>query len=94
VKAETIEWQIATKYITFERVVKIARKIETDTGTEVTIKDTGRILGSVYHDLITEDLWTVLKKFRNPTIDFRALKKEVDEMTKHHFQTLLLGDVA
>lgn len=31
------------------------------------------LLGRVFHDLCTEELWSALKKHKNPTIDFRRL---------------------
>ena len=32
-----------------------------------------RLLNTVYHDLITEEMWAVLKKFKRPTINFGML---------------------
>ena len=36
-----------------------------------------RLLSSVYHELICEEMWNVLKAFKNPTINFRALNNFV-----------------
>jgi hypothetical protein len=36
-----------------------------------------RLIESVYHDLVCDDIWLILRKFKSPTIDFRRLRKEV-----------------
>lgn len=36
----------------------------------------GQLLGTVYHDFVTEEIWNALKKFKYPTINFRALQSE------------------
>lgn len=32
-----------------------------------------RLLNTVYYELIVEEMWNILKKFKNPVIDFKAL---------------------
>lgn len=32
-----------------------------------------QLLSRVYHELICEEMWNILKEFRNPKIDFKAL---------------------
>jgi hypothetical protein len=34
-----------------------------------------QLLGRVWHDLITEDIWSILKKYKRPVIDFGKLEK-------------------
>lgn len=34
-----------------------------------------QLLGRVFYDLIGEEMWAILKKFKNPTIDFKLLNK-------------------
>lgn len=34
-----------------------------------------QLLSRVFHDLITEEMWSILKDFKNPTIDFGKLNK-------------------
>jgi len=36
-----------------------------------------RLLNQVYHSVIVDDLWTVLKKNKNPTINFKRLQNAV-----------------
>jgi hypothetical protein len=41
-----------------------------------------QLLGRVWNDLITEDLWAAIKKHRNPVIDFSKLHRLVTSKTK------------
>ena len=34
-----------------------------------------QLLGMVWHDLITEEIWEIIKKHKNPKIDFGALNR-------------------
>lgn len=86
---EAIEMKIASVYCTLERVAKILGKIEDSKGEKPNIEDMGRLLGTVYNDIITEEMWTILKKFKNPTIDFHKLQREITELAKNHFLGIL-----
>ena len=41
-----------------------------------------RLLSTVWHDFIVEELWTVIKKHKNPTINFRMLLHHVTARIK------------
>ena len=41
-----------------------------------------QLLGRVWHDFITEEIWAALKKHNNPTIDFARLNHMVTNRTK------------
>ena len=56
------EMYVVNKYITLARVKKIVQKIETLEGRKVKIEDTARIINTVYHDMITEEIWEIQKK--------------------------------
>jgi hypothetical protein len=32
-----------------------------------------RLLSSVYHELVCEEMWNILKAFKNPTVNFKVL---------------------
>lgn len=36
----------------------------------------------VWYDVITEEMWEILKKFKNATIDFKLLRGQVTNATK------------
>lgn len=70
---KALEEKIVDKYITQHLVDKTYAKIENDGG--FTGKSIPRLLNTVYHDLITEELWNILKEFKNPTIEFGFLQR-------------------
>ena len=41
-----------------------------------------RLLGTVYHELIEEELWTAIKQHKDPTINFKKLKAHTILWTK------------
>lgn len=47
-----------------------------------------RLLETIYHDLVVEEIWDIVKKYKNPTIDFRRLRAHVVNRTKKHAEDL------
>jgi len=43
-----------------------------------------RLLGTVYHELVVENIWEAVKKHKDPTIDFKKLKAHSIMWTKKH----------
>ena len=76
-----LEEIIVDKYITIMVYNKAYAKIvnETDGWSDKCI---ARLLNTVFHDLVVEETWNILKKFRNPTIDFRRLQRLCNEKIK------------
>lgn len=56
------EQYFCNKFITVERVKKIMDKIQPLISKKLCIEHTGRIIGTVYHDFITEECWEMSKK--------------------------------
>ena len=67
-----VEDDIVDTFVTKAFVEKEYSKIviENDGWTSKLIP---QLLGRVYHELICEEMWNILKTFKNPTIDFKAL---------------------
>jgi hypothetical protein len=78
-----IEREIAERYVTQALVDKERAKIETSPIQP-------RLLQQVYHSIVVDDLWTVLKKHKNPTINFKRLQAHCTRRTKV-FATDLFG---
>ena len=76
-----LEEIIVDKYITIMVCNKAYAKIvnETDGWSGKCI---GRLLNTIFHELVVEETWNILKKFRNPTIDFRQLQRLCNEKIK------------
>lgn len=67
-----VEDDIVDAFVTEAFVEKEYAKIvnENDGWTSKLIP---QLLSRVYHELICEEMWNILKKFKNPVIDFKAL---------------------
>lgn len=67
-----IEKKIADEYITMAFVEKeYAKLVEKNNGW--TSKMIPEFLNTVWHEFIGEEMWHVIKQFRNPTVDFKIL---------------------
>jgi hypothetical protein len=74
-----VESAIAEKYVTGELVAKERAKIE---AAEIDGAIQPQLLGRAYYCLVTEELWTALKEFKQPQIDFKKLNKFCNEEVK------------
>lgn len=77
---ESIESQIADKYITKALCDKVYSKIDNETG--FTSRDIPRLLNTVYYDLIREESWSIIKEFKDPVINYKKLKHVTFDKTK------------
>lgn len=69
-----IEDTIVDEFVTDHLVRKVHAKIMTEHG-DWQSKYIPKLLGMVWHDLITEEIWEIIKKHKNPRIDFGALNR-------------------
>lgn len=67
------ERYVCNKYITPARVRKIKHKIEDAVGEEIGIENTKRVIHTVYHDMLTEEIWEIQKKVQR--LNFHILRK-------------------
>lgn len=67
----TTEERIVEEFVTQHLVDKVYAKIANEDGWSS--KMIGKLLGVVWHDLVTEELWEITKKYKNPKIDFKRL---------------------
>ena len=67
-----VEEDIVDKFVTRAFVEKEYAKI-VNANDGWTSKMIPQLLSRVFHELITEEIWNILKAFKNPTINFKAL---------------------
>jgi len=79
---DIIEARIAEKFVTQHLVDKVHAKIINETGEGWHSKMIPRLLHTVYYDIITEEMWEILKEFKNPTINFKLLSGYVTARIK------------
>jgi hypothetical protein len=76
-----VEQDIANEYVTLTLIEKEYAKIVNDTGGWNS-KMIPRLLNTVYYCIVMEELWNALKKFKNPTINFKTLQHFVFSKVK------------
>jgi len=75
-----VENKIVNKYVTIARVRKMAEKYDLKE-----MSDIPKLFGLVYNDVITEDIWDIVKTFKKPTIDFKQLNHLSDKAVKNYY---------
>lgn len=68
-----VEEEIVDKFVTKSLCEKELAKIENEPDG-FTGKSIPKLLNTIYYSLITEEIWEILKKFKDPTINFKTLK--------------------
>lgn len=74
------EDRIVEDYCTHAFIMKEVEKIKNElnsSGESFSSKTIPRILGTVYHELIKEESWNFVKKYKFPVIDFGLLNRKV-----------------
>lgn len=75
------EEKIVNEYITPHLVDKVHAKIvNEENGWNA--KLIPRLLNTVFYDFINEEMWDVLKKYKNPKVDFKFLSRLVTQKVK------------
>ena len=75
---ETIEEKIVAEYVDAHLIDKVVAKIENDRvdcDMSFNPRDIPRLLQTVFYDLVNEELWNIIKKHKNPKIDFAYLQR-------------------
>lgn len=79
--SDLIEEKIVDEFLKQDIIEKVYAKISNEE-EGWNSKYIPRLLGTVYHDFVTEELWQGLKKHRNPTINFKTLNSLIVNKTK------------
>jgi hypothetical protein len=69
----SIETQIIEKYLTEHTIIKEKDKI--CFGEVLDNKLLPKLFGIIWHTLITEEIWNIIKDFKSPIIDFKILHR-------------------
>lgn len=72
ISSKMVEDEIAEEFITRHTVDKIVAKIRNEQGA-FGARNIPQLLGTAFHELVTEELWEAIKKHKNPKIDFKTL---------------------
>ena len=80
VGGNAVEEDVVEEFVTKHLVDKVHAKIANEDGW--TSKAIPRLLNTVYYDLITEEMWEILKKHKQPKIDFKFLQRLTTQKVK------------
>ncbi len=83
---KAVEKDIVEQFVTKELCEKVYHKLDNELG--FTSKMIPRLLNTVYYDLIREESWEFIKKYKNPTIDFKKLQLLTFDITKQHLNKI------
>src|SRR3990167_347454 len=86
------EQYVSNKYITLERVQKIMNKIQPMIDERLDMKHIPRIMGTVYHDLITEESWEIANKAK--AINYNVLKRICGKKIKQVYVSILTDSIS
>ena len=64
---------IVAKYLTEAMIEKIKAKIINEVG-EWNNRYINRLIETSFHDLVVEELWTIIKDLKQPTVNFKTLR--------------------
>lgn len=87
-------WEIyvSNKYITLERVRKIMQKTQPLVDERLDMKHIPRICNSVYHDMLTEEIWEIQKNV--PVINLKVLQRVCFKKAKAIYLDILRDDLS
>lgn len=86
------EQYVSNKYIDVARVEKIMHKIEPTINEKLDMKHIPRIIGTVYHDLITEEAWEIANKVE--TINYNNLKRICSKKIKQVYVDIIQNNLS
>jgi len=97
-KTDDAAIKFASETVSAQLVLKVIAKIKTeDPNNDITIKKMPHIIGLVWHDVFTEELWDFVKKNKVKEFNFFEAKKLVDTATREialaYFNGILDGDI-
>lgn len=84
------EMYVVDKYITAPRVQKVMNKLQPLIDEPLDKKHTPRVAGTVYHDMLTEEIWEIQKKVQK--LNFKALSNLAHKRAVKVFHELLLPE--
>lgn len=86
------EMYVCNKYITLSRVRKVMNKLQPMIDEKLDMKHIPRIMETVYHDMLTEEIYEIAKKVK--TLDFDNLKRICAKKTKQIFVDIINDNIS
>lgn len=84
------EEKIVNEFVTEHLVKKVHAKI-VNNQDGWSSRNIPQLLNMVFYDLITEEMWEILKRYKNPKIDFKYLQRLTTEKVKKFMPEIFGG---
>lgn len=81
-KTDPAEVRFVANRLRNEMIEKTIHKVAADKQEDATVRHMAAVLGRVWYDLFTEELWDFVKKDRVGAFDFNAARKLVEQKTR------------
>lgn len=81
------EMYVVNKYITVARIEKIMNKLQPLIDKKLDMEHIPRVMETVYHDMLTEEVWEIAKKVKS--LNFDNLKRISNKKTKQVYVDIL-----
>lgn len=88
------EMKFVADNVTLPRLMKLINKREQNEWKNISKSDTSYIIGSMWHDIFTEELWNFVKKEHVHTLDFTRTQTLCQERTKVLFFDYLDNNIS
>jgi hypothetical protein len=76
------EIRFVSEVISYALIMKTIHKLEEDKGQKLEIRDMPQVLGRVWHDAFTEELWDFVKNEKVGKFDFRLARRLAEGKTR------------
>lgn len=86
------EMYIVNKYMTLERIQKIMNKLQPVVDKKLDLEHTPRIIGTAYHDMLTEEIWEISRKAAK--VDFNALQRIAQKKAAQVYKDIILDRIS
>ena len=86
------EMYVVNKYINLARVEKIMHKLQPTIDKRLDLEHCPRIAGTVYNDVLTEEIWEIAKKVQ--ALNFNKLKSLCMRKAIQIYKEIITGDVS
>lgn len=80
-KHDPVELKLASRCVSLELVLKTIYKIKDERG-EISIRQMPEVLGRVWYDVFSENLWEFVKKEKVTKLDFREARRLVEKYAR------------
>lgn len=93
VQSDDIEMKFVTEFVSIPRLMKIVNKIEQNSGEKIWKTNTPQVMGMMWNDIFTEELWAFSKRWWHIPFNFNRASDLCNKRTRVLFFDLLDNNI-